>query len=288
MKRLHVALSGLLGCLAACNAAAATVQFTQPWYRVEIIVFERNGPAATNEALESFEPMRFALGNLAFPDDPARVYALDVETLAMPTLPAAAPDFEPPLPEVDEMPPRAEAQPLEEMQPVESGPLPAPIVVEPTPAERLAAQIAAYEAELAAGSLTWLPESSLTLRNERRRLGARAAYRVVFHGAFVQSIPPRDTPAPILIQTGDRLAARWSIEGSIAVTLARFLHVHARLSRQPLFDDPGTQILDEHRRMRSGELHYLDHPAFGLLVRVDPVTPPQALLDAAAALDPRR
>ncbi|MGC1955873.1 MAG: CsiV family protein, partial [Gammaproteobacteria bacterium] len=28
--------------------------------------------------------------------------------------------------------------------------------------------------------------------------------------------------------------------------------------------------LSEHRRMRSGELHYLDHPVFGLLVQITP------------------
>ena len=29
--------------------------------------------------------------------------------------------------------------------------------------------------------------------------------------------------------------------------------------------------LREQRRMRSGELHYLDHPKFGVLARVDPI-----------------
>jgi hypothetical protein len=29
--------------------------------------------------------------------------------------------------------------------------------------------------------------------------------------------------------------------------------------------------------MRSGELHYFDHPLFGLLVRIDKVSPPAAL-----------
>ena len=31
------------------------------------------------------------------------------------------------------------------------------------------------------------------------------------------------------------------------------------------------KILNESRRMRSGELHYLDHPEFGLLIRISPV-----------------
>jgi hypothetical protein len=32
--------------------------------------------------------------------------------------------------------------------------------------------------------------------------------------------------------------------------------------------------LREQRRMRSGELHYLDHPKFGVLARIDPVQAP--------------
>ncbi|UZE94742.1 peptidoglycan binding protein CsiV [Alkalimarinus alittae] len=32
--------------------------------------------------------------------------------------------------------------------------------------------------------------------------------------------------------------------------------------------------LDESRRMRSGEIHYLDHPKFGLLVTIEPTDPP--------------
>jgi hypothetical protein len=39
--------------------------------------------------------------------------------------------------------------------------------------------------------------------------------------------------------------------------------------------------------MRSGELHYLDHPKLGILVRIDPVTIPQPLIELAQALEKR-
>lgn len=42
---------------------------------------------------------------------------------------------------------------------------------------------------------------------------------------------------------------------------------------EPLF-----MVLDETRRMRSGFLHYLDHPKLGMLVRIDKITVPEALL----------
>jgi hypothetical protein len=144
----------------------------------------------------------------------------------------------------------------------------------------------------------------------------------------VQPVPQRDQPLPVLLQLGDRPEGVWSVEGTLAVTLGRYLHVHAQLWRavvrpttdinewvdprpptvdtgapSPAFDpadtpvpealppafDPGPeaqtyQVLDEQRRMRSGELHYLDHPAFGVLIRIDAVTPPPGLTEAAAAI----
>ena len=36
-------------------------------------------------------------------------------------------------------------------------------------------------------------------------------------------------------------------------------------------------VLDESRRMRSEEIHYLDHPKFGVIVRIDPVLVPEAV-----------
>jgi hypothetical protein len=36
-------------------------------------------------------------------------------------------------------------------------------------------------------------------------------------------------------------------------------------------------VLDERRRLRSEELHYLDHPKFGVLVRIDPIEPNETI-----------
>jgi len=37
--------------------------------------------------------------------------------------------------------------------------------------------------------------------------------------------------------------------------------------------------LEQSRRVRSGELHYIDHPELGVLVRVTPVAAPELLLE---------
>lgn len=60
------------------------------------------------------------------------------------------------------------------------------------------------------------------------------------------------------------------LDGTVSLSRSRFLHLAVDL----IHVDPATGIpmqLRESRRMRSNELHYLDHPRFGVLVQVTPV-----------------
>lgn len=79
------------------------------------------------------------------------------------------------------------------------------------------------------------------------------------------------------------------LEGDLTLILSRFLHLEADLRYytgevlQPinavqdqfaeLVTQPQVYRLKQERRMRSGELHYIDHPAFGLLAVVKPYEP---------------
>lgn len=62
------------------------------------------------------------------------------------------------------------------------------------------------------------------------------------------------------------------LDGSIRVHLARYLHAEVDLLYHRDGVDTRFRLL-ESRRMRSGELHYLDHPVFGILVKVIPFEP---------------
>ena len=103
------------------------------------------------------------------------------------------------------------------------------------------------------------------------------------------------------------------LEGLIDITLGRYLHFHARLwlrgAHAPDLSEPTPErdadstadsrtsapdasttvtpymVLEESRAMRSATLHYLDHPKLGILVRADPVQPPDWLVDASVALE---
>lgn len=61
-----------------------------------------------------------------------------------------------------------------------------------------------------------------------------------------------------------------TVNGSIKVRLGRFLHIDCQL----VFTDTDTQQsfrLSQSRKMRSGELHYIDNPRFGVLTRITPL-----------------
>lgn len=109
--------------------------------------------------------------------------------------------------------------------------------------------------------------------------------RVVWHGAWVQPVPDRETEPhqPVLLQAGAHTADGWEVAGRIDVTRGRFLHFDAELWMPGAV--PGEfVVLAESRRLRSGELNYLDHPAFGVLFRIDPLELPPDLSAEIAAL----
>lgn len=75
------------------------------------------------------------------------------------------------------------------------------------------------------------------------------------------------------------------IDGTIKLIRKRFLHVEADfLYRAPFIEDKGNLLahkqwpqafrLQESRRMRSREIHYLDHPMFGVLILASPYEAP--------------
>jgi hypothetical protein len=175
--------------------------------------------------------------------------------------------------------------------------------------------VAEFEQRLRAASYRWLDPSTFTLAAEAERLARR--YPVLLHGRWLQPVPERDAPEPLLVQAGPRYGDVHALEGTFHVTLGRFLHFRADLLyREPLLgaapvsralppaqadaardagplavpaisppQRAGFMQLRESRRLRSGELHYLDHPKLGILVRIDPVSVPAELSAAWAALE---
>lgn len=260
----------LATCVAAtAHAADAPAPSNDAWYRVEVVIFERGGSvdaASAEEILVSRAPRAFPLDAFAFDDasNRAAAYFLDAETRAQPVRPFAFP--------------------------AGSASTNRSTLAQQPSAETAEAAIPDYQLRLQERAFRFEPGSTFLLAQEDGRLQRSNLYRVVFHRAWIQPVPDRDQLRPMLIQAGDRVGDQWQIEGTLGVTRGRYLHMDVRLwfavaaaaapagsMAAPIPDDvDGAPYMElrEQRRMRSGELHYLDHPKFGVLARIDPVQAP--------------
>lgn len=175
-------------------------------------------------------------------------------------------------------------------------------------AERWSAEaadpVAARAQPLAAATSQWqpfsaLPRDQLRLRAHYDRLAASDEYQPLLHLAWRQhglsaedsiAVPiPNDwKPREIdLFSSFDDLTVVETppLYGYLRVYRERFLHLVTDLRyRRPTSLDAENRypylegaepifVMQDSRRMRSGELHYLDHPVLGILVRITPVEP---------------
>jgi hypothetical protein len=170
------------------------------------------------------------------------------------------------------------------------GPLAAPPVFDDTTRDRPGAGAApppALDAAvLEALRVRPLRPEELKLRSEYRKLTAISAYEPLLHAGWVQpGLPEGEAPSFDLATLGV-----WNPRGTVRVHLGlRLLHITLDLTyaAAPGATPLGSDGLDElswapryrltaTRGSRSGELHYFDHPAFGVLVRITPVPTPGA------------
>jgi hypothetical protein len=103
------------------------------------------------------------------------------------------------------------------------------------------------------------------------KLRADERFRIVLQKRWEQDAKPRDETKPVLMRTWDN-----ELDGVFRFYQSRFMHVELNLAFQPGTtaigaDAAPTYVIREERRIRSGQLHYFDHPKFGVLVRVAPV-----------------
>jgi len=88
-----------------------------------------------------------------------------------------------------------------------------------------------------------------------------------------------NTPSPV--SDGDTLSRAAILTGSMTLYRSRYLHFSVDLAFQPA--DSDNFVIKERRRMRSGELHYLDSPGLGVIAIVVPVQEPGSTNDSTLA-----
>jgi len=183
--------------------------------------------------------------------------------------------------------------------------IPAELSVEDIIDTALAKGSAAPEGALAFSSR----EADSSLQTILRSLRRSSQFTVLSNQSWVQ--PIGSEPTPVLVQAGQRYDDRFEVEGSLSLTRSRFLHLHTNLwytvfeprsgeskpfprgfqsslSAEILSQHPElvkverergqhfaakTHLMFQSRRMRSDELHYIDHPLFGIVVRINRFKP---------------
>lgn len=148
------------------------------------------------------------------------------------------------------------------------------------------------------GAFQLLPAGARNLNNEAEAL-SRRGHPILFHGAWRQSVVSAGSATAAAIASGRSAGAHHELEGYVMLSAENYLHLDVDLwlskfapateanSNEaltlPLL--PGTltdtaidntvisklYVLQQQRRVRSGELHYFDHPRFSALVLVKPV-----------------
>jgi hypothetical protein len=111
-----------------------------------------------------------------------------------------------------------------------------------------------------------LPPENYRLRAAFNKLGNSGKYQPLFHAAWRQSVPPRERADRIHL-TGK------GVDGIITVGISRYLHVTTDLLVQKTTEAGSRFHLEGALRMRSGEVHYIDHPLGGMLMVFTPYNP---------------
>ena len=128
-----------------------------------------------------------------------------------------------------------------------------------------------------------LRPEELQLTSQYRVLARLPAYHPLVHGGWVQLGLPDTATVPVDLG----VLGVTNPAGTVRLSLTRFLHVKLDLTyldtqaaqREPA-PAPGdlTELpiapryrIDAERTTRSGEIHYFDHPAFGVLIKITPV-----------------
>ncbi|MGH1373734.1 MAG: CsiV family protein [Cellvibrionaceae bacterium] len=183
-----------------------------------------------------------------------------------------------------------------------------------------------------------LPKELRALNEQAQELKWSRQHRVLFHQAWRQPIVDKTEATSIIINAGDAYGAHSELEGTLSISVSRYLHLKTNLwfsefahnygqdkglwpelpirpsqqeysltqfeeniespwdRVQPL-NDEYDKILDrpfvpeqitlikQKRRMRSKEVHYIDHPKVGIVILLEPYEIPELTPTESTAED---
>lgn len=118
-----------------------------------------------------------------------------------------------------------------------------------------------------------LPASKFKLDTVENSLRRSRGYQVISHIGWTQPGFPRDTARFFNINA--LVPPTSGLIGQVALSRGRYLHLTLDLVYSPPTTGAESQpryVLQQTRRMRSNERHYIDHPKFGVVAVITPST----------------
>ena len=107
-------------------------------------------------------------------------------------------------------------------------------------------------------------------------------FRILAHRRWTQTMEAKSASLPVRIHAANPKSPE-ELNGTLRIYLSRYLHMDINLVYQEEIRDGGfmgvatanpSKIgyrINEQRRIKGQETHYIDHPKFGALVRLTPV-----------------
>ena len=128
-------------------------------------------------------------------------------------------------------------------------------------------------ARLAAAGITMLPSSGFALQSQWQHLRHSGQFQPLMKLSWIQNSDSSGTAlqigegTPITLSDGSQSHA---VSGHIALYTGTFLHLDTDLAYTSLGPDgtPVSYRMDEVRRVKFNELHYIDSPRLGVLAQV--------------------
>ena len=122
-----------------------------------------------------------------------------------------------------------------------------------------------------------LDTNSLRLKSQANRINSAKDMELLLHMGWRQPGLSEDKAVAIRLDG----ASSQRLSGTLKLVLSRYLHINTDLIyREPRTGEDTSGVstqpryqaynLKQSRRMRSRELHYLDHPLFGMAIMVTP------------------
>ncbi len=177
----------------------------------------------------------------------------------------------------------------------------------PTPEELFRSAIKSWEDDVEASALTARSPEDRALSTAAARLTSQGGAHILWHERWTQALAKPSNSIPVLVYGGPLLIDRFQLEGTLDISRTDAIQVKTsvwlngpNVGREPILMAAGVPVrnaepdaitlvmdrylaINEQRTLAPGELTYFDHPRFGVLVRVRPITPPESVLVAFEA-----